>query len=159
VDIYFHCIEPSGLPLRPITITFNRCRQQIPKNTAMLYNSKVNADMAPIEEIDLILPFYVNGTLGAANRARIDGALEHSSELRAALIAEEEFAVKLRAAGPRVMVRQYNAEDRLRAVRGKLNVVEKPCGDASISRAVHNNLRSRLGLLGPKHWHPGKFDH
>jgi hypothetical protein len=113
--------------------------------------------MTRIEEMDLILPFYVNGTLGLSNRARIDDQLHHSSKLRAALIAEEEFAIQIRAMGSRKMTRHLNVEERLRAMRVKLGAVEKQCTDTGINRAACMNLKTQLRLLGPQHWHPAKF--
>lgn len=51
------------------------------------------------EAVALLLPFYVNGSLSAADRERVEAALAADADLRAELEAVREFAALVREGG------------------------------------------------------------
>ncbi len=113
--------------------------------------------MAPqddFEEMDALLPFYVNGTLGADDRARLDAALTVSPGLRAALLAEEGFAQRIRIEGEKLMDGHKDVEARLKAVLGQLGDQAPNASVAAVAPEAGSRLRDMLGFLNPGRWHP-----
>ncbi len=110
---------------------------------------KQNEDYDPLA---LLLPFYVNGTLDAADCAQIDAALANSPELRdeLALLSGIARAVKK---GGRVMTEESDhSEARLEKMLGQLE--DKAPAHQPAPAPQPEGLAGMLGFLNPKRWHP-----
>lgn len=108
------------------------------------------------EDIASLLPFYVNGTLGVADCARVDAALAVSSELRDELATVGNAAQMVKAGGKEIMQGDDRSEARLDAVLGELQD-KPPLADAATSPAAapqRQSIGSLLSFLSPKRWHP-----
>lgn len=88
------------------------------------------------DELIKLLPFYANGTLGPADKARVDAALTQSGALRAALTEQHEISG---------LVRQAGAEWSQSA----------PGAAPSVSAPIHEPVPAGLlRFLSPANWHP-----
>ena len=103
-------------------------------------------------EFERLLPFYVNGTIAPAERARLEAALAASPALRAAL--EEERLVQAQViAGVQteLAASEAGAEARNAALHLRLG---QPAASAPPPRQSQNSLASALAFLNPRRWHP-----
>lgn len=110
------------------------------------------------EDIAQLLPFYVNGTLSAAECARVDQALAVASELRDDLADIGYMAQMVKAGEKEMMQSEDRSEARLDTVLGYLE--DMPPHTAP-QRAVQGEVKatpqgigSLLSFLNPKRWHP-----
>jgi hypothetical protein len=69
-----------------------------------------------------LLPFYVNGTLGPADCARIDAMLETSAELRAELEIQHQIARKTIQEGRAIMATTSDPQVQLQAILPQLGI-------------------------------------
>jgi hypothetical protein len=99
------------------------------------------------ENLSLLLPFYVNGTLDAAACAKVDAALATSAELREELAEIGRLAQGVKAGG-----RAFGHGDAAGAQRvaTKLAEVRSPAPIAMPS----DRLGGMLAFLNPRSWHP-----
>jgi hypothetical protein len=107
-----------------------------------------------------LLPFYVNGTLSAAECARVDAALAVSNELRDEVIAIGNIAQMMKAGGNEIMQGEDRNEARLDTLLGRLDdgppqvvpqvVPQLPTQDQTAPQSIGGLLR----FLNPKRWHP-----
>ncbi len=116
---------------------------------------------ANIEALSEYLPFYVNGTIDAADKAAVDEALPDSAELRAALEQErrlqEQFKCSMDAAlddsdtGPELNARSVASHGGSAAT-----AQQRQTGEAhgSKSDASSGSLTSALAFLNPRNWSP-----
>jgi hypothetical protein len=105
------------------------------------------------EGIARLLPFYVNGTLSAAECARVDAALAVSSELQDELAANGNVAQMVKAGGQAMMQGEDKSEARLDMVLGQLD--DKPTQSAPQMVAPQpQDIGAFLSFLNPKRWHP-----
>jgi hypothetical protein len=105
------------------------------------------------EGIARLLPFYVNGTLSAAECARVDAALAVSSALRDELAAIGNVAQMVKAGGQAMMQGEDKSEARLDMVLGHLD--DKPTQSAPQMPALQpQGIGAFLSFLNPKRWHP-----
>jgi anti-sigma factor RsiW len=103
----------------------------------------------PEQDLLELIPFYVNGTLAPADRARIDAALATSAALRAELEAEQALAVEVRSSGREWLPGEAETEARLATMQAQLEAAEQP------KRMAENPHRaSLLAMLHPRNWHP-----
>jgi hypothetical protein len=101
------------------------------------------------EELIQLLPFYVNDTLDAADRKRIDTALVHSAELRDAL--KQETALKRRIVTGMDNITEQSPEHE--AARGAM--LNARASAATRPETVKSSaLANALSMLSPKRWHP-----
>jgi hypothetical protein len=112
------------------------------------------ANHEDFEELDGLLPFFVNGTLGADDRARIEVALAASHDLRANLVAQEQFAHQIKAQGEKLMEGSSDVEERLITVLGDLPDQATPPKTIDAAPASGSSLKAFLGFLNPGNWHP-----
>ncbi len=103
------------------------------------------------DELAMLLPFYVNRTLGPADAARVEVALARSSELRAELSIIHDLAQKLKAGGREVTIQQEPDDHRLAAVLGRID--DKPAAVVAAPPA-RPGLGKLLAFLNPQRWHP-----
>jgi hypothetical protein len=108
-------------------------------------------EMKAIEEL---LPFYVNGTISNANRARVDAALAESAALREAL--QQEHALKEHVVdGVNASIEQ---SDEVLAAREALLVARTKVASQPLAAIGSNSqpsgMMKALAFLNPKRWHP-----
>lgn len=110
-----------------------------------------------IEDIAMLLPFYVNGTLSAAECRRVDAAVAVSSELRDELAAIGHMAHMVKTGGNAIMQADEGSEARLDAVQGQLDEkapIPAPSPAPSVAAPPRHNIGALLSFLHPKRWHP-----
>ena len=100
-----------------------------------------------LENLSLLLPFYVNGTLDAVACARVDAALATSEELR-----EELAEIGRLAQGVKTGGRDLGQGDNVRVER----VAAKLAHGATPAPLVapSQKLSGMLAFLNPRSWHP-----
>ncbi len=104
--------------------------------------------------LEQLLPFYVNGTLGAADCARIDAVLATSPELRAELELQHQIARKTIGEGRAMTANAANPTQALKSILPRLS---DPAGMASsnnIASGPRPSYSSLLNFLYPRQWHP-----
>lgn len=79
----------------------------------------------PDDSNALLLPFYVNGTLGADERAALERALAQSPDLRAELAETEAIAAMVRAGGAGLSVGPASGRDRLENLLGAIRSIQR----------------------------------
>jgi hypothetical protein len=99
------------------------------------------------QNVSLLLPFYVNGTLDADACALVDAALALSPELR-----EELAEIGRLAQGVKTGGRDLGEGDAMRVgrVAAKLSEARAPTGMSAPSAS----LGTMLAFLNPRSWHP-----
>jgi hypothetical protein len=107
------------------------------------------------EDLAKLLPFYVNGTLSAADCARVDAALAVSVDLRSELSTHNMLAQIVKAGGTGLTIEQGNTEDNLATVMAQLPPKTRDVKSAFAQQpAQREGLASVLSFLNPKNWHP-----
>jgi hypothetical protein len=106
--------------------------------------------------LEILLPFYINGTLDAGECAKVDAALARSPQLRSELEQLSQIARAVKTGG-REMTQgagkdSPEGEARLKAVLGKLE--DKAPAPSATAAARSQGLGAVLGFLNPRHWHP-----
>lgn len=116
---------------------------------------------ANIEELESLLPFYVNGTLSAGERNLVDAALAHSKPLRAALAQTVLLANRVKVDSITFVEGGTSLNSQLANVMSRidaLSVRQLPQSPAARSPAARKaplmSLRARLAFLNPNRWHP-----
>jgi hypothetical protein len=108
------------------------------------------------EGIAQLLPFYVNGTLSAAECARVDAALAVSSALRDEVVAIGNIAQMMKVGGNQIMQGEDRSEARLDTLLGRLDdgppqvMPQMPTQDQTSPQSIGG----LLSFLNPKRWHP-----
>lgn len=100
------------------------------------------------EALVALLPFYVNGTLGAADLARVEQGLCDHPALKAELQREGTLARRIKTAGDEMMAEPDNQEDRLEKL---IHTLPDKAGGAPQPAPTQ---RSALAFLNPKYWVP-----
>jgi anti-sigma factor RsiW len=114
-----------------------------------------------IEELTLLLPFYVNGTLDAEACARVDAALAHSADLRVELATLNRLARSVKEGGRGMNEGADNKEQHLAKVTEAIKAHEKrsapmaamPPTDLGEAKGG-SGFSALLGFLHPRRWHP-----
>ena len=111
-------------------------------------------DQTGFNDLRLLLPFYVNGTLDVARRTELDAALAASSELRAELAAVHAVQQQVRqstaAAGP-----GSADETEVRLARLMNRLPAQPQAQAPTPRTSGRlGLSAALAFLTPRRWVP-----
>lgn len=108
-----------------------------------------------------LLPFYVNGTIGPADRAGLETALAGSAALRAALREEEQLQARHREAVEAVLTEsEPGFEGRQAALAEQLQSEAAPVAAAAIPQSTpqstpqSSSLFASLAFLNPRRWHP-----
>jgi anti-sigma factor RsiW len=101
------------------------------------------------DAVALLLPFYVNGSLGAAESAAVTAALAQSSELRAELAAISRLAHTIKTGGKAMTMQDETEDKRLQAVLGRIDDAPTPA-----AAPAPQSLSGLLGFLNPRRWHP-----
>lgn len=107
------------------------------------------ADLTPLEQL---LPFYVNGTLDAEGRARIEAALPGSPALQRALAGEQALHERLIAATERELAASEAGQAARQAALGAR--LEEPARAAVAGPARSGRLAQALSALNPRQWNP-----
>lgn len=114
------------------------------------------------DALALLLPFYINGSLSAADRERVEAALAVDAELRAELEALREFAALVRQGGAEMTgAAEAAPQDRLEALLGRIDA-EAPAAPVPFSelerrraqKAESAAVRRRLFPVGEAFWKP-----
>jgi hypothetical protein len=111
--------------------------------------------MSDHDELKLLLPFYVNGTLKAKDCARIDQGLATSAELRKELDDLNSLAQVVREGGQAMAQEQSNADAQMGRLMNDPRMAEKaqePVRFATLPSAP--SASGMLSFLNPKNWHP-----
>ena len=93
-----------------------------------------------------LLPFYVNGTLGADDTAQVDAALATSAALREELAVTGRLAQGVKTGGREMTQSEEGDLERQAARLGQIG--------AQPTSAPRESLESLLSFLHPKRWHP-----
>jgi hypothetical protein len=108
-----------------------------------------------VEDLVKLLPFYVNGTLNAADCARVDAALAVSVDLHSELSTHNMLAQIVKAGGTGLTIEQGNTEDNLATIMAQLPAKTRDVKPAFAQQpAQREGLASVLSFLNPKNWHP-----
>ncbi len=115
--------------------------------------------MPDIEDLKLLLPFYVNGTLGAQDCARVDHGLAVSAELRKELDDLNAFAQIIREGGQAMNHEQSDVDAQLNRVMNdpRMAQAEQPQlkqNPAQDEGQAQQSTKGFLAFLNPKNWHP-----
>ena len=100
-----------------------------------------------LENLSLLLPFYVNGTLDAVACARVDAALATSEELR-----EELAEIGRLAQGVKTGGRDLGQGDNVRVERVAAKLAQGAAPAPLV--APSQKLSGMLAFLNPRSWHP-----
>ena len=101
-----------------------------------------------------LLPFYVNGTLGPTECARIDAMLTTSAELRAELELQHQIAQKTIQEGRVLLSTTSDPEAQLQAIMPKLSQAKVTTETAQTEQGTRTSLASLLSFMHPREWHP-----
>ncbi len=110
--------------------------------------------------LEAMLPQYVNGTLSTADSARIDTALETSSDLRNSLSKERIVQQKIKNGLDNITEEsEKNTDTRLEALMEKTKTTPQENNDQNTDTANKNDekqssLTAALSILNPRRWHP-----
>lgn len=110
------------------------------------------------EELTAMLPFYINGTLDMASRARVEAALRHSPELTEALTAERAIAARVQE-GTNTLLTEAEADMPARAAGVMARTAHQSAPDAdpdmmADADAGRGGLMQALSILNPRRWSP-----
>lgn len=105
-----------------------------------------------------LLPFYVNGTLGAKEREFLEAALRQSADLRAELEAEQAIATRIKTGGLAMTTSKPDNEgSRLEGLMEKIgSEVPLAAEPLRVSADIPSPEKVRLlmSYLNPTRWHP-----
>ncbi len=107
--------------------------------------------MSDLQELKLLLPFYVNGTLNAADCARVDQGLTESASLRKELDELNDLAQIVREGGQALTQQQSDVDAQIEKLMSAPEMQE-PIADARQPAA--QSRQGLLSFLNPKNWHP-----
>ena len=106
-------------------------------------------------EFERQLPFYVNGTLEAHARERLEAALATSPALRAAMSEEQRIQAQLVAGVQQgLAVSEAGLEPRASALHQRLVAPADRPAAAPTATSTPISLASALALFNPRRWHP-----
>lgn len=106
-------------------------------------------------EFERQLPFYVNGTLEAPARERLEAALATSPALRAAMSEEQRIQAQLVAGVQQELaVSKAGLEPRAAALHQRLVAPAERPAAAPAATSASMSLASALALFNPRRWHP-----
>jgi hypothetical protein len=77
----------------------------------------------PFEELELLLPFYVNGTLSVADLKRVDDGLDMSLALAGSLQAQRLMASKIKLGGAALLAGGRSLDDQLDHIHSKIDAL------------------------------------
>ena len=123
---------------------------QPPERLSATGSGLKDAMMDSVNELKLLLPFYVNGTLDAEGCARIDAGLAAHAELRAELTIINELAQTIKEGGTQMT--QDTTPTAEPAAR-PAEVRPAPVYAAATAPAAQP-VASFLAFLNPRKWHP-----
>jgi anti-sigma factor RsiW len=112
------------------------------------------AEDPEFNRLSQLLPFYVNGTLGADETAQVDTALATSAALREELAVIGRLAQGVKTGGRELTQNEEGDLERQAARLEQLNAQPAPVPAPPISAAPRESLGSLLSFLHPKRWHP-----
>jgi hypothetical protein len=111
--------------------------------------------MSEIDELKLLLPFYVNGTLDAQNCARIDRGLATSQLLRDELDELSALAQTVREGGQAMTQKESNTDAQLeKLMQDPRMAQEAPTRLMQDTQSPAASQKGFLSFLNPKNWHP-----
>ncbi len=110
------------------------------------------AEHDDFESLTGLLPFYVNGTLGRTDRARVDEGLKYDPDLRAELDDQIWLSQTVKQGGEQLLKGRSNTEARLALVLSEM----APQDSVSQPKPPEpkRTIGSALAFLNPAHWHP-----
>jgi hypothetical protein len=109
-------------------------------------------DPDQLSEMELLLPFYINGTLSLVDQGRVEAALAQSADLRAALEEQIALSLRVKSEGATFMEEARHVDVLLNDVLGKID--ELPAQEADKPKPKPKSLKDLLGFLRPSRWHP-----
>lgn len=104
-----------------------------------------------LEELELLLPFYVNRTLSNADRQTVEAALAVTPDLRAALAEHQFVAGRIQEGSVSMLSGGSDTERQLHDVLTKIDALPKPTLQSKTSTL---SLKMLLQALSPSRWHP-----
>ena len=112
------------------------------------------AEDPKFSRLSQLLPFYVNGTLGADETAQIDAALATSPALQEELAVIGRLAQGVKTGGRELTQGEEGDFERQAARLGQIAAQPTLARVPPISFAPRKSLGSLLSFLQPKRWHP-----
>jgi anti-sigma factor RsiW len=109
------------------------------------------------EELELLLPFYVNGTLGADDRLKVEQALASAPHLRASLGQQVQLSQRLKVEGETWLEPCESLDDQLSVIWARIDDLAIPPAPHKPKEKVTPQRKSfseLLSFLSPNHWHP-----
>ncbi len=110
------------------------------------------------DDIEMLLPFYVNGTLSAEDCTRVDTAMSVSGAVRKALAAIGNLAQTIKSGGREIMQDAGNGEARLDIILNQIGDPQPQTAqklmDQPEPQAEKQGIGALLRFLNPKRWHP-----
>jgi hypothetical protein len=110
-------------------------------------------------ELELLLPFYINGTLASDDRLRVDEALAHNTQLQAALADEIALHHQVKTQGSMMVGVDSDLDRQLNGVLERIDALSTPNlipqrQAQKPPTAKPKSLKDLLGFLAPNRWHP-----
>jgi hypothetical protein len=113
-------------------------------------------DQDQLFEMELLLPFYINGTLSLADHNRVEAALARSDDLRKAMEEQIALSLRVKTQGEAFMEEARHVDVLLNEVLGKID--DLPAKEADKQKPKPKpkpkSLKDLLGFLRPSRWHP-----
>ena len=112
-------------------------------------------DPKELEELLMLLPFYVNGRLDIAEQPRMEAALAKSPELREALAQERALKERV-VAGMNAAVdpSAHSAAAREAVLNARASAASRPVTAMESTPPQSLGLARALAFLNPRRWHP-----
>lgn len=102
-----------------------------------------------------LLPFYVNGTLGADDTAQVDAALATSAALREELAVIGRLAQRVKTGGRELTQSEEGDLERQAARLRQVSARQEPARvRMAAATAPRESLGHLLAFLHPRRWHP-----
>lgn len=113
------------------------------------------AEDPEFNRLSQLLPFYVNGTLGADETAQVDAALATSPALREELAVIGRLAQGVKTGGRELTQSEEGDLERQAARLRQVGAQKEPARvQMAAATAPRESLGSLLAFLHPKRWHP-----
>jgi hypothetical protein len=113
--------------------------------------------MSDVQELKLLLPFYVNGTLNAQDCAAVDQGLAVSAELRRELDELNALAQTVREGGQAMTAKESDADVQLEKLMNDPHMAAVAKDDQTAPLTAMQTSptpNGMLSFLNPKNWHP-----
>lgn len=108
-----------------------------------------------MDELEAMLPEYVNQTLSDADAKRMKKAIENSERLKGLYAEELRMQQRIKQELNNIVDRSKQSEEaRLEALMEKIQASKEVTSDSDKIDTQQSKLTNALSILNPKRWHP-----